>query len=285
MVSPDAFNRSLANRIENFRQQLDALIVVFADSTKTPGQRAAQATELAKAAQDIFDILDAKDRPTWILPIMNAASHYASSRNTASGKALFQTILKHHPDIKPIRASVDASNVSFDQVFQRLLQEGNLPELFQTLIEQTEVLIRSGKIESVTALNALQRLLDVVRGNQNGSFVAITQTSFLARYVKNFSVEYLKVVPGLGPAVSAWEKTIDQIDHERDQLQQQLQHESLLAVLDQRTMSRIELLPSQVHLMLDDGGESSQTLQIEQHTMNHNDPSESDGDTTQGQSD
>lgn len=246
MVSSAVFDRALTNRIENVRHQIDVLLTLFADSSKKQEERTAQAQKLATAAQDVLDILEVNDRPPWVLPMLNAARNYRTSGNTASGKELLKEILKFNKDIKPIKASVDSSEVSFDQVFQRLLREGNLPELFQQLIDQTEELINSGKIESVTILAALRRLLAVVQANKDGSFVAVAQTSFLARFIKNSGIEYLKLIPGIAPVVAGWEKTIGDIEEERKDLERKLEHESLLAVIDQATISRIETIPGQV---------------------------------------
>jgi len=287
MVSSNVFDRALTNRIDNVRDKIDVFHTVFANSSQKLEERVAAAVSLKSAAQDVLDILEERDRPPWVLPILNAARHFAASRTTASAKALLREIIRFDSGIKPLKSSGDSSSVSFDQVFQRLIREGNIPELFQKLIEQTEVLINSGEIESVTVLTALRRLLDVARANKDGSFVAISQTSFLARFIKNAGIEYLKSIPGIGPAVVGWEKTISDIEDERKELERKLEHESRLAVLDENILMRIEMIPAQVPFLLSsqEAPSTKAPLLLGNANATHPDASLSDDLDTTSQSD
>ncbi|MBN1393846.1 MAG: hypothetical protein JW959_02290 [Pirellulales bacterium] len=249
MSSVERFNRTLGDRYDAFKQYLDKTVSSFATSTDV--QRYRNADQLASAGRDILNILVKSDRPPWIQPITEAAEAFSQQKNSAQGERLLKMAVQHYHEVGPIVIADDSSTYDFDKLYERLRDEGKLPELFDKMIDAVSKMVESGEIDSVTVVDALRRLLNILKANRNGSYVAVTRSLDYAKFIRNIGIEFLKRIPGIREAVNAYEKTLEEAEGERQNLEQQLRDDSLHAIIDKTMFARLQQLPKKQPLLLE----------------------------------
>jgi hypothetical protein len=123
--------------------------------------------------------------------------------------------VKNHHKVRPIQLDVDAPpTVDFDALYRRFRDEGRIPQLFDDLIEIVTKIINSGEVDSLTALQALQQIVQILRANQHGSYLAVRKSITLSRYLSNLAKIILNKIPVVAEAIEAYDMTIDELDNE-----------------------------------------------------------------------
>lgn len=249
MSSEERLNRTLTDRYTVFKTQLDETVASFS-ATNVP-KRVENAERLSSAGHDLLGILVGQDRPPWLLPVTNAALAFAQHKDADHGKRFLQTAMQHYLQVAPIVIVDVSASYDFDRLYERLRDEGKLPELFDKMIEAITEMIESGAVDSVTVVTALQRLLAVLKANRDGSYVAVVRSLDYARFIGNTCMAFLKKIPMLGAFVEGYEKTLEEMEKEKSQLDEQLRHESLHMIINQTEIVKLQQLPEKQPLLLE----------------------------------
>ena len=249
MSSVERFNRTLENRTSVFSQRLDEMVASFAATDETKQRKKAAA--LAESGQTLVEMLTQTDRPTWIVPIRDAARVYVSNSNASTGKALLTTIAQHYGKVGPITIADTLLDYDFDKLYERLRNEGRLPELFDRMIKAVSEMLERDEIDSVTVVTALSRLLEILKANRDGSYGAVSQTVLYANFVGNLAMGFLKQIPILGTFVEAYEVTAKEMRDELDRLQQDFRDHAIQVILGEKMKARLEQMPHQTPLLLE----------------------------------
>lgn len=258
MESVEVFRRTLNARFRSFKSELDATLKAF--SEKKDEQSRGFAEKLAHAGRDLESILSNNDLPAWVLPITNAAKAYAANpQHDGPRWQLLQVAMNFYPSVKPIGELTASHSVyDFDKLYDTLLKEGSLPELFQRMIDVVSQIIESGQVDSLTVTRSLEKLLAILKANQNGSYVSVWQSFSFSKFLFNCAIGYLKSIPTIKVFLEAWEKTIEEGERKIAQLQASLQAESLRLLVDDTSMGKLESIKEQ--FSIGDAQENSRYL-------------------------
>lgn len=249
MSSVEQFYRTLSDRYNTFKQHLDSTISAFGLQNREDCAKAAG--RLSGAGTDLLSILTEVDRPPWLKPITEAANDFARSKYKQSGETLLKTIATRYRSIQPIELPSDTTDHSFDKLYDHLRSQGKLPELFGEMMNAIQQMLDSGAIDSATVIEALRKLLRLLKANQNGSYVAVLQTFKSATFIKTTLIEYLKAIPVIAPIAKGYEKAVQQTGEALDDLDQELRNKSLNLFIDQTIQHRLNQLVATSPLQLE----------------------------------
>ena len=180
-------------------------------------------TKSAKECLDKIDrlrgLLAAEHRPDWLNALHNALQRYVNNHSPQNAQSLLGELIQHGD--KAARHSwveddlIEATGIDFDAKFKHYRSEGQITELFDRLVSQIDEIIESGQIEHITVLNALEKMAATLRRNRMASMDGMQKAyAFTSTLFKNLVIEYAKAVPGVGPSISAIEKTLDETESE-----------------------------------------------------------------------
>lgn len=175
--------------------------------------------------------------------MLGTATNFVNSQDQNQTNHFLHAIIKHYSAVVQARPNLveSSSPWDFDRLYEQLREEERLSELFDAHIEAITRIIESDEIESVTALQALRQLVEVLTANRKGSFVAMKQTLLVARYIQNVVVIGLKKLPVLGTLVEAAEKTLSDMEDGFDTLERDLEAKSNAAL--NNSLPRIKRAP------------------------------------------
>jgi hypothetical protein len=238
--SIDAFKRSLDERFRILLTDLGAVVDAFASNA--PDSRVGPITKLVEAARDIHDYLSDQDRPPWLVQLYRTGQAYLTHQTTDHLTTFLNTLLKHYPSIRAIQFDDDAPIVKFDELFERYRDEGRLPELFDELITIVSDIIQTGEIDSAMALDALRQIVDLLRANRHGSYLAVRSTISLTRYLKNLIAVVLDDIPVIKQLREAFERTVEQSEQELEKIEARITRETLCVIASR--VPQIKRLPN-----------------------------------------
>jgi hypothetical protein len=242
MSSVDKFNRAVSERYALLKKQYDRVITIFAQKSVAESVDSVEA--LRKTAVDLQDILSSSDQPVWLPHILAECNAFLQAKNNPAAAQLLKDMVERYHQLGPIILSDDSGKYDFDTLYERLREERKLPELFDKMVDSVSKMIDSGEIESVTVIKALQKLLNVLKANKDGSYTSVSQSINYAVFVKNFCLEFLKKTPGVKEYAAAYEKTVQDAEKERDQIEKDLQQESLKLIVDEIQIAKLKQLPN-----------------------------------------
>lgn len=204
------FQRALDERYEQFRQCLAKVIAAFATQAND-GNRVNPAKELLAAAKDLHDYLAEQDRPAWLKQILGATNKYVRGPDSNNAHEFLRAVMETYTSIgKVITNDHDPETLDFDALFTRFRDEQRLPELFDELIIIVGRIIASGEVDSIAALTALQQIVDLLRANRNGSFLAMKEAISVSGFLKNLAFVLLEKVPVVSELMEAYDRTSEQ---------------------------------------------------------------------------
>jgi glycogen synthase len=225
---------------EKYDQFKAALSSLLSDiSNNDQAKKLESNNRLRKVAQDLSDILAVEDRPAWLNRTVTVTANFAkenpkpnSIRSGSSWRLLSELIAIYSETMGHVwnfeEDSSDAYN--FDEVYQRARKSSKLDELFDSLISELEILLNTGEIDSIKAIDSLKKLMKTLSENKNGSyFSTIASWQFLQSFTKNIIWESLNKVPGVQSSKVAFEKTLNEMDIEMDRL-----HDEITSELQER---------------------------------------------------
>jgi hypothetical protein len=221
------FQRALNARYEQFNSALE-LVVTSIATFPNDNERQNAAGKLQRAAIDLTDYLHEADRPEWLKQILKSVNRYLKSFGPESAAELIRTLMEYKTSIKQIIPSdIDADFLNFDNIFRKYRDECRLPELFDNLIAAINQIIESGEVDSVDVLNALQRCVDILRANRDGSFLAVTQGVSVARVVKQLVYVYLEKIPVIKDVREAYSRAVAELENGVAKLNSDIRDETL----------------------------------------------------------
>lgn len=231
------FMKVVREKYDQFKSALSSLLSDLSNNDQA--KKLESNNRLRKVAQDLSDILAAEDRPDWLNKTATVTTNFAKEnpqpttiRSGSSWRLLGELIAIYSEAMDHVwnfeEDSSDAYN--FDEVYQRARKSSKLGELFDSLISELEILLNTGEIDSIKAIDSLKKLMKTLSENKNGSyFSTIASWQFLQSFTKNIIWESLNKVPGVQSTKVAFEKTLNEMDIEMDRL-----HDEITSELQER---------------------------------------------------
>lgn len=216
------------------KSRLAELVNTFGDNNQS--MKLEINKKLLQTAEELSTVLAVEDRPYWLNEIVSLTASYAKRNKKpdtiVSGSAgqLMQGIIKHYQPalshVWKLEETADSMAYNFDEVFVSVFESSELPSLFDSMIENLGKILATGKIDSIKARNALTELASTLEENKGGSYFS-TMASW--EFVKSFSCNYvwelIDTVPLLKEAKKAFEKTMEEMDIEMDNLHKEIAKE------------------------------------------------------------
>lgn len=191
--SVDFFLRFLQDRFRAFNETLqDLLRLVSLDDR----QKKAEATKrLLVTLDDLKRAMSPNDHPSWIAPLESRLNWYLGNiSNGDAGHELLKTILS-------VYGKIQAQNWNFEQepaidfggIYEKHYGSSRVPQLFEELIGHLETIIKSGEIDSVQTIKALEKLIATIRKNARkdyfrrgarGNSRGASCTTYLGRFLR-----------------------------------------------------------------------------------------------------
>lgn len=186
--------------------------------TRADMQRIQDANQsLVDAIEKLKDVLAAQHWPTWLKELHSKTLLYHN--NHANGPATWKAHLEalmeyakplrgeawHLSDVKPDALDVEA-------IVDRVRTENRIPDLYQATIDVLSRILESGEIDSVKAVNDLEKIIESLRAARKGSF---STQSFMWTFARKFAANLLKNYAEeskIGPLIKAWNQTRDDLD-------------------------------------------------------------------------
>jgi hypothetical protein len=185
--------------------------------------RGKKAKHLAESLHALSESLASNYRPGWIGTLYDHAHSFSLNTNSTQALQLLNVILRYHKAIQDqdwAFTQEEAKPLSFDEIFESLKAESRLDELYDFVIKVLEKIIESNEVDSVTLLQHLERLIATLKANQNGTLRSkVWSWTFVRQFMKHYTIGLLKKTPGIGPAVEALEKTMDDLDKETKRIE------------------------------------------------------------------
>lgn len=216
------------------KSRLDELVNTFGDNEQS--KKLEINKKLLQTAEELSAVLAVEDRPNWLNEIVNLTSGYAKKNKRpdtiVSGSAgqLMQGIIKYYQPafshVWKLEETVDSMAYNFDEVFVSVFESSELPSLFDSMIESLGKILATGEIDSIKARNALNELASTLEENKGGSyFSTMASWEFVKSFSRNYVWELIGTVPGLKEAKKAFEKTMEEMDLEMDNLHKEIAKE------------------------------------------------------------
>lgn len=219
----------MAEKFSRIKSCVEALLVQFADA-KIDGI-CATAAYLADACKEYTALLPPKFRPEWLKALTQAAEQCTRDKPTEIRQHLVRTVLDQYHKIEAVPFVDVIDGPSFDQIYAQMAEQGRLRELFDKMIDSIENMLAAGAIRSEQCLEALHKILSLLRANRKGSIFSMRQTILSARFLWNFVKEALDDVPGIGHFKRAAEKTQEEMESELEEAWSQHEVNSRRAIL------------------------------------------------------
>jgi len=195
-----------------------------------------ESAALNASAKDLANILATSDRPNWLNEIIACTSEFTSlhkdPNSIVPGSSwnllqklikIYQPALNHKWDFSTQRGK---HHYDFDSIYQKYREESDLETLFSALVDTLQKMVGSGEIDSITAINSLKELIDILEQNKSSSYFSTMATwEFVKTFTCNLVWEQLDSIPGIKPIKKAFEKTMADTDIELKELHKKIADE------------------------------------------------------------
>lgn len=233
--------RFVQEKHELLKQRLNELFKVMPSDNHD--EKVTANSLLLEACEDLERILAASDRPKWLSHLINETKLYEQKHQTTGHnfQLLKSIVSQRGPALShpwSFEKSSAETDYNFDSVYERFKADSKLPKFFDTMIDTLENMIKSGEIDSLTALNSLQQLASVIRQNKKGSYFSVMASwEFISSFTKNLMWQELGNLPGVKPLKSAFEKTVEEMDIELEVL-----HKSIADEMKEKYKTTVQTL-------------------------------------------
>ncbi|WP_316364430.1 hypothetical protein [Candidatus Thiodiazotropha sp. CDECU1] len=216
------------------KSQLPSLLKTLSENNHKA--KLIESSTLHESAMDLANILATQDRPIWLNEIIVRTEEFTSKHKdndsivSGSSWALLQALMEiYKPALNHnwnFSTQEGKHHYNFDSIYQKYREESDLETLFNTLINTLETMVSSGEIDSITAINSLKELIDILEQNKSSSyFSTMASWEFVKSFTCNLIWEQLDSIPGIKPIKKAFEKTMADTDIELKELHKKIADE------------------------------------------------------------
>ncbi len=213
-------SQEIVNSIDRFLQS-----ILGADQK----QKNETAEKIILAVDALRSGLAVDHHPVWLNDLRNKMQWYISfsqndleqTRNVIKTVTLIQRDVKANKWQKAVEAS--GVGIDFDAIYRECLEASQLPALFDEMVSQLELIVKSKKIDSVTAQESLEKLIATIKQNATHDYSSTVATKdYINLFAENFGWECLESVPIIAPFAKAVRRTREQISAKVDQMKSQI---------------------------------------------------------------
>lgn len=240
------FLRTVEERYEIFKSSFSSLVSALCSENIQEKKKAAE--DAQSASDSLLSIISKSDHPGWLTQFKSDLHVYIQSTNrSGSSNRLMKSMLKLHPQMESHRWAFDRTSVlkpvQFEEIFKEVYTNSKGPDLFEKLLASLQSIVDSGEVDSLKAIEALNKLIATIKANMRGTyFQAVGTTHFANSVLRNYLWKLLKKVPGIGDLLEAVSETLEEMDGEMSEI-----HSKVKAQLKSHSMGNFEALEYQGH--------------------------------------
>lgn len=175
-----------------------------------------QASGTKDRATDLRGLLSSKDVPGWLDHSITTLAQFSSG--TLPPEDFLTNMVTWKPELDRHAWVFDTTTdtaIDFDAIYERYRSESRLPKLFDEVVCILGEIEASGEVDSVTMINALNKVIATIKKCKDGSYFSINSAwDFLWTFVKNYLWNELAAIPGLGTATAALKTAMESINDE-----------------------------------------------------------------------
>jgi hypothetical protein len=241
--------RSLNELYHALQQQLGECVQLFGRGGPYASRKTA-AQDLHTACHDLQRLLTEKDQPEWLKQLSSAADVFArySSQDEEQSVRFFRPLLAHYNSACPINFD-NSGKHDFDKLYERLRNERGIPELFDRMVVALTSMIQSHEIESITVLDALHKVLALLKANRNGSYLATAKSIGFAIYLKHLIRKSIQKLPLIVIFWTAYESAAEEVEGQFKEAEVRLGRESIALIIDARVQAKLKWVSAQPPLL------------------------------------
>lgn len=239
--SAATFRRMLEERYQQLLQSLDQWVADIGNAASHENLKP-RATEFLKYADAIADSLAQSDRPTWLEQLRSDARTFLRHSNGQTSRQFLLNLLKLRHKMAPIDAGKTFPRFAFDRAFQELKISHNLTELFDRLVGEITEIIEKGDIDSVTALEGLNKIAAALRDNRDASFFSMDAARRGAKFIWHVIEGTVKEFKAAKILAEAAEKAFQDTDAEFEKATKELEGKIIKQMI--ADWSKVKKLPS-----------------------------------------
>lgn len=216
------------------KSHLPSLLKVLSENDHK--EKLNESVALNASAKELANILATSDRPNWLNKIIACTNEFISLHkdpdSIVSGSSwnllqslikIYQPALNHKWDFSTQQGK---NHYDFDSIYQKYREESDLETLFSALVDTLQKMVGSGEIDSITAINSLKKLINILEQNKSSSYFSTMATwEFVKTFTYNLAWEQFDSIPGIKPIKKAFEKTMADTDMELKELHKKIADE------------------------------------------------------------
>ena len=229
-VSVQFHMRFVTEKHQELVQALDSLIKGLV--SEDLNNKIALSKIALQKSTDLRSAVSKQDCPSWLPGLIDGLNHFLGG--TWKQEHLIDHLINVIVNIKAhswVFESQSDTPFDFDSIFEHYKSESRLNELFDEIIKILEEIEASGEIDSLSMINALDKVICTIKKNKNGSYFSVNGAwSFLVSFLQNYMWAELYNIPVLGTALEALEKTINETNEEMSKVHNQVKKDMSNAV-------------------------------------------------------
>lgn len=190
--SSDAFTELLNFKQVELKQATENLLHVIVGSSAQEKRLAVERFNSILKLMAGMILVD--ETPFWIKRCVATSNQYLYEleRDHNAPRELITSIAQYYADIRNQKWYLEDepeafSGVDFAEINTRIYTESEMPDLFSELAQMIQDVVDSGQVDSITATNTLQAIIDSIKKNSQ-------KDAFSAKMFWSFGGEYLKIV-------------------------------------------------------------------------------------------
>ena len=196
---------------------------------------ASGAKELLIFANQLFALVPAVSRPSWLEPMLDSfnGKELRTDQGQRHGSDFATFLLSNIRDIEaPIRTP-DEVNYDFDLAFNEVREAADIPTTFDNLIETLEQIIAADLIDSRVVQEALDRLMALLKRNKHGSLTSILVSIHYGRFALKTFFGALAANKYLKPMVDAFKEEFAVAEAKVQKAEETLKEEAIRRLTNQ----------------------------------------------------
>ena len=252
-ASAELLRDLLEEKLNDIRSQFEVLFDAL-----TSDDRAyifEQNLSLLKLVVDLRRVVANKNWPECFSNLLETCQIYdnSSQKGFEIWKIHHRRLALNRENVLSFRFSVDVVEpiLDFDEIIRKAEENSKVNELFDRIISILVSISEPGQIDSFKACQDLDRVIEMMRRSSNSSLdVKIMSWSFVKSFVPNLFSAYIKESSIAGPALSAFEKTAEDLGISLVEAKRNIGEEVVDGVIDGiRSIQMADTITKDIYLL------------------------------------
>lgn len=213
----DSYTKLLNAKQADLRQATESLLNIIAGTSAAEKRSAVE--RFNSILKIMATVIPEDETPHWIKRCRSTSDQYLNEleRDPNAPRELLTSIAQYYGEIRNHKWHIEDepegfTGVDFSEINTRIYTESEMPELFNKLAQLIQEVVDSDQVDSITAKNTLQTIIDSInRNSQKDAFSAKMFWTFGRAYLRNVVPEIIRITKVGAAILDAYSKTVDEI--------------------------------------------------------------------------